>query len=250
MNLTHRSMKRSKPSTARPSLDSVKSVSHGRCMSDASWTEVDQFIEAKLLGSDAVLKAALENNAANNLPPIDVSPALGKMLMLLAQMAGARHILEIGTLGGYSTIWLARALPADGRLLTLEVDRKHAGVAAENLARAGFSDKVEIRVGPAKDSLAAMQPADPFDFVFIDADKQGSANYVEEAIRLGRSGTTIIVDNVVRGGAIVDEANNDPRVAGTRRLYEHVSRHPRLNATVLQTVGSKGWDGFLLAQVC
>ncbi len=250
MNLTHRSMKRSKPFTARPSLDSVKSVSHGRCMSDASWTEVDQFIEAKLLGSDAVLKAALENNAANNLPPIDVSPALGKMLMLLAQMAGARHILEIGTLGGYSTIWLARALPADGRLLTLEVDRKHAGVAAENLARAGFSDKVEIRVGPAKDSLAAMQPADPFDFVFIDADKQGSANYVEEAIRLGRSGTTIIVDNVVRGGAIVDEANNDPRVAGTRRLYEHVSRHPRLNATVLQTVGSKGWDGFLLVQVC
>ncbi len=250
MNLTHRWMKRSKPFTARPSLDSVKSVSHGRCMSDASWTEVDQFIEAKLLGSDAVLKAALENNAANNLPPIDVSPALGKALMLLAQMAGARHILEIGTLGGYSTIWLARALPANGRLLTLEVDRKHAGVAAENLSRAGFSDKVEIRVGPAKDSLAAMQPADPFDFVFIDADKQGSANYVEEAIRLGRSGTTIIVDNVVRGGAIVDEANNDPRVAGTRRLYEHVSRHPRLNATVLQTVGSKGWDGFLLAQVC
>ncbi|MCE2828971.1 MAG: O-methyltransferase [Sphingomonadales bacterium] len=219
-------------------------------MSDASWTKVDQFIEAKLLGSDAVLKAALENNAANNLPPIDVSPAFGKMLMLLAQMAGARHILEIGTLGGYSTIWLARALPADGRLLTLEVDRKHAGVAAENLARAGFSDKVEIRVGRAKDSLAAMQPADPFDFVFIDADKQGSANYVEEAIRLGRSGTTIIVDNVVRGGAIVDEANNDPRVSGTRTLYEHVSRHPRLNATVLQTVGSKGWDGFLLAQVC
>jgi predicted O-methyltransferase YrrM len=250
MNLTHRSMKPSKPSTARPSLDSVKSVSHWRCMSDASWTKVDQFIEAKLLGSDAVLKAALENNAANNLPPIDVSPAFGKMLMLLAQMAGARHILEIGTLGGYSTIWLARALPADGRLLTLEVDRKHAGVAAENLARAGFSDKVEIRVGRAKDSLAAMQPADPFDFVFIDADKQGSANYVEEAIRLGRSGTTIIVDNVVRGGAIVDEANNDPRVSGTRTLYEHVSRHPRLNATVLQTVGSKGWDGFLLAQVC
>lgn len=250
MNLTHRWMKRSKPSTARPSLDSVKSVSHWRCMSDASWTKVDQFIEAKLLGSDAVLKAALENNAANNLPPIDVSPAFGKMLMLLAQMAGARHILEIGTLGGYSTIWLARALPADGRLLTLEVDRKHAGVAAENLARAGFSDKVEIRVGRAKDSLAAMQPADPFDFVFIDADKQGSANYVEEAIRLGRSGTTIIVDNVVRGGAIVDEANNDPRVSGTRTLYEHVSRHPRLNATVLQTVGSKGWDGFLLAQVC
>lgn len=250
MNLTHRLMKQSKPFTGRRSLDTAKLVPHWRCMSVASWTKVDELLEVKLLGSDAILDAALAYNAANNLPPIDISPTLGKMLLLLAQMAGARRILEIGTLGGYSTIWLARALPADGRLLTLEVDRKHARIAAENLDRAGFSGQVEIRVGPAKTSLAAMQPADPFDFVFIDADKQGSADYVEEAIRLGRSGTTIIVDNVVRGGAIVDELNDDPRVIGTRRLYDHVSRHPRLNATVLQTVGGKGWDGFLLAQVC
>lgn len=218
-------------------------------MSEASWTAVDEYVSSHLLKADAALAEALLNNSENNLPPIDVSPVQGKMLMLLAQLAGARHILEIGTLGGYSTIWLARALPADGKLVTLEVDRKHARVAAENLERAGLADKVDIKVGPAKDSLAAMPGGDPFDFVFIDADKQGNIHYVEQAIRLGRSGTTVIVDNVVREGAIVDEGNDDPRVIGTRKLFEYVSSHPKLNATAIQTVGSKGWDGFLLARV-
>ncbi len=218
-------------------------------MSEASWTAVDEYVSSHLLKADAALAEALLNNSENNLPPIDVSPVQGKMLMLLAQLAGARHILEIGTLGGYSTIWLARALPADGKLVTLEVDRKHARVAAENLERAGLADKVDIKVGPAKDSLAAMPAGDPFDFVFIDADKQGNIHYVEQAIRLGRSGTTVIVDNVVREGAIIDEGNDDPRVIGTRKLFEYVSSHPKLNATAIQTVGSKGWDGFLLARV-
>lgn len=218
-------------------------------MSEASWTAVDEYVSSHLLKADAALAEALLNNSENNLPPIDVSPVQGKMLMLLAQLAGAKHILEIGTLGGYSTIWLARALPADGKLVTLEVDRKHARVAAENLERAGLADKVDIKVGPAKDSLAAMPAGDPFDFVFIDADKQGNIHYVEQAIRLGRSGTTVIVDNVVREGAIIDEGNDDPRVIGTRKLFEYVSSHPKLNATAIQTVGSKGWDGFLLARV-
>lgn len=218
-------------------------------MSEASWTAVDEYVSSHLLKADAALAEALLNNSENNLPPIDVSPVQGKLLMLLAQLAGAKHILEIGTLGGYSTIWLARALPADGKLVTLEVDRKHARVAAENLERAGLADKVDIKVGPAKDSLAAMPAGDPFDFVFIDADKQGNIHYVEQAIRLGRSGTTVIVDNVVREGAILDEGNDDPRVIGTRKLFEYVSSHPKLNATAIQTVGSKGWDGFLLARV-
>lgn len=219
-------------------------------MSEASWTAVDDYVSSQLLKADAALADALLNNSENNLPPIDVSPVQGKMLMLLAQMAGAKHILEVGTLGGYSTIWLARALPADGKLVTLEVDRKHARVAAENLERAGLADKVDIKVGPAKDNLAAMPAGDPFDFVFIDADKQGNVHYVDEAIRLGRVGTTIIVDNVVREGAIIDTGNGDPRVIGTHKLYEHVASHPRLDATAIQTVGGKGWDGFLLARVC
>jgi predicted O-methyltransferase YrrM len=219
-------------------------------MSDPRWDAVDDFIASHLLGDDDALTSALAHNAANNLPPIDVSATQGKMLMLLAQMAGARRILEIGTLGGYSTIWLARALPEGGRLVTLEVDRKHARVARDNLERAGVAKQVEIIVGLAKDSLADMPAGDPFDFAFIDADKQGNVHYVEEAIRLGRAGTTIIVDNVVREGAIVDDANDDPRVIGTRRLYEYVRDHPRLDATAIQTVGAKKWDGFLLARVC
>lgn len=218
-------------------------------MSEASWTAVDDYVSDHLLKPDTALVEALAHNAANKLPPIDVSPTQGKMLMLLVQMAGAKQILEIGTLGGYSTIWLARALPADGKLVTLEVDRKHARVAAENLERAGLADKVDIKVGPAKDSLAAMPVGDPFDFVFIDADKQSNIHYVEEAIRLGTTGTSIIVDNVVREGAIVDPANDDPRVVGTRKLFDYVSAHPRLEATAIQTVGCKGWDGFLLARV-
>jgi predicted O-methyltransferase YrrM len=219
-------------------------------MSDPRWEAVDDYIAGHLLVEDDALTSALAHNAANNLPPIDVSAAQGKLLMLLAQMAGARRILEIGTLGGYSTIWLARALPDKGTLVTLEVDRKHARIATDNIERAGLAEKVQIVVGPAMGSLAAMPVGERFDFVFIDADKQGNVRYVEEAIRLGRAGTTIIVDNVVRDGAIIDEANDDPRVVGTRKLFEYVSGHPRLDATAIQTVGGKGWDGFLIARVC
>ena len=214
-----------------------------------SWDRVDTYIGEKLIGDDAILAAALAHNAENGLPPIDVSAAQGKMLYLLAQMAGARRILEIGTLGGYSTIWLARALPDDGVLVTLEVDHKHARVAQVNLDRAGLSDRAEIRVGPALDSLAAMTDVAPFDFVFIDADKQSNVDYVAEAIRLGRSGTTIIVDNVVREGGILDPASNDPGVLGTRALFDFLQSDPRIDATAVQTVGAKGWDGFVLARV-
>lgn len=214
-----------------------------------SWDRVDTYIGEKLIGDDAILAAALAHNAENGLPPIDVSAAQGKMLYLLAQMAGVRRILEIGTLGGYSTIWLARALPDDGVLVTLEVDHKHARVAQVNLDRAGLSDRAEIRVGPALDSLAAMTDVAPFDLVFIDADKQSNVDYVAEAIRLGRSGTTIIVDNVVREGGILDPASNDPGVLGTRALFDFLQSDPRIDATAVQTVGTKGWDGFVLARV-
>ena len=214
-----------------------------------SWDRVDTYIGEKLIGDDAILAAALAHNAENGLPPIDVSAAQGKMLYLLAQMAGARRILEIGTLGGYSTIWLARALPDDGVLVTLEVDHKHARVAQANLDRAGLSDRAEIRVGPALDSLAAMTDVAPFDFVFIDADKQSNVDYVAEAIRLGRSGTTIIVDNVVREGGVLDAASDDARIQGTRALFDFLQSDPRIDATALQTVGAKGWDGFVLARV-
>jgi len=214
-----------------------------------SWDRVDAYIGEKLIGDDEVLAAALAHNAENGLPPIDVSAAQGKMLYLLAQMAGARRILEIGTLGGYSTIWLARALPDDGALVTLEVDPKHARVAQANLDRAGLSDRAEIRVGPAMDSLAAMTDVAPFDMVFIDADKQSNVDYVAEAIRLGRSGTTIIVDNVVREGGVLDPASDDARIQGTRALFDFLQSDPRIDATALQTVGAKGWDGFVLARV-
>lgn len=214
-----------------------------------SWDRVDTYIGEKLIGDNEVLAAALAHNAENGLPPIDVSAAQGKMLHLLAQMAGARRILEIGTLGGYSTIWLARALPDDGALVTLEVDHMHARVAQANLDRAGLSDRAEIRVGPALDSLAAMTDVAPFDFVFIDADKQSNVDYVAEAIRLGRSGTTIIVDNVVREGGVLDAASDDARIQGTRALFDFLQSDPRIDATAVQTVGAKGWDGFVLARV-
>jgi predicted O-methyltransferase YrrM len=219
-------------------------------MNDPRWTHVDDYIASHLLGTDDALTSALANNAANNLPPIDVSAAQGKMLYLLVQLAGAKHILEVGTLGGYSTIWLARALPDNGRLVTLEVDRKHARVAAENIDRAGLTERVEIVVGAAQQSLAAMQAGNPFDFVFVDADKQGNVDYVEQAIRLGRPGTMIIVDNVVREGGVLDKDSTDERIQGTRRLFDYVAQHPRLDATAVQTVGSKKWDGFLIARVC
>ena len=213
------------------------------------WQAVDEYIADKLLGADDVLAATLSNNEKQGLPPIDVSAAQGKMLFLLAQIAGANRILEVGTLGGYSTIWLARALPEDGRLVTLELEPHHARVARENLERAGVSDKVDIRIGSAADSLAAMATGEPFDFVFIDADKQSNAHYVAEAIRLGRSGTTIIVDNVVREGGVLEADSDDERIIGTRALFDMLSADPRLDATAVQTVGAKKWDGFVLARV-
>ena len=213
------------------------------------WQAVDDYIAGKLLGTDDALAAALANNAKQGLPPIDVSPAQGKMLFLLAQVAGAKRILEVGTLGGYSTIWLARALPDDGQLVTLELETHHARVARENLENAGLLTKVDIRVGPAADSLAAITGEAPFDFVFIDADKQNNAHYVEEAIRLGRPGTTIIVDNVVREGGVLDAGSDDERIVGTRALFDMLATNPRLDATAVQTVGAKKWDGFVLARV-
>ena len=215
----------------------------------AGWQAVDDYIVDKLLGADDALAAALSNNAEQGLPPIDVSAAQGKMLFLLAEIAGARRILEVGTLGGYSTIWLARALPDDGSLVTLELEAHHAKVARENLARAGVLEKVDVLVGPAAESLAGMTADAPFDFVFIDADKQNNANYVSEAIRLGRSGMTIIVDNVVREGGVLDARGGDERIEGTRALFDMLKADPRLDATAVQTVGSKGWDGFVLARV-
>ncbi|WP_432770658.1 MAG: O-methyltransferase [Sphingopyxis sp.] len=213
------------------------------------WQAVDDYIAGKLLCADDALAATLANNDAQGLPPIDVSATQGKMLFLLAQIAGARRILEVGTLGGYSTIWLARALPAGGELVTLELEPHHAAVARENLVRAGVADRVDIRVGPAAESLAAITDDAPFDFVFIDADKQGNAHYVAEAIRLGRPGTVIVVDNVVREGGVLETDSDDERIVGTRALFDMLSADPRLDATAVQTVGAKKWDGFVLARV-
>lgn len=213
------------------------------------WQAVDDYIAGKLLGEDDALATTLANNSAQGLPPIDVSAAQGKMLFLLAQMAGAKRILEVGTLGGYSTIWLARALPADGALVTLELEAHHARVARDNLERAGVGGRVDLRVGPAAESLAAMTGEAPFDFVFIDADKPSNAHYVAEAIRLGRPGTTIVVDNVVREGGVLDADSDDERVVGTRALFDMLAADPRLDATAVQTVGAKKWDGFVLALV-
>ncbi|WP_137860993.1 MULTISPECIES: O-methyltransferase [unclassified Sphingomonas] len=215
------------------------------------WAAVDGYIAEKLLGADPALDAALAANAAAGLPAIDVSAAQGRMLELLARMAGARSILEVGTLGGYSTICLARALPEDGHLATLELEPHHAEVARANLARAGLGDRCDVRVGPAAETLAAMIAAGegPFDFVFIDADKPGNVAYLDAALKLTRPGSVILVDNVVRGGGVLETDSADPSVIGTRALFDAVAAHPRLDASAIQTVGDKGWDGFLLAVV-
>lgn len=212
---------------------------------------VDAYIVERLLPADAALDAALAANAAEDLPSIDVSAAQGKMLHLFARMTGARRILEVGTLGGYSTIWLARALPEGGQLITLEIDPHHAEVARANLAHAGVSAKIEVRVGRAADTLAAMVAAGEggFDFVFIDADKPGNVAYLDAALKLTRPGATIVVDNVVREGGVIDAASVDPRIIGSRALFDAVAVEPRLTATAIQTVGAKHWDGFLLARV-
>ena len=215
------------------------------------WRDVDLYLAGKLLGEDAALDAALAANQASGLPAIDVSPVQGKLLHLLARAAGACRILEIGTLGGYSTIWLARAVPADGKVVTLEIDPRHAEVARANLDRAGVGDRVEIRVGAALETLAALKAADtaPFDLVFIDADKQNNAHYVQAAIDLARPGALIIVDNVVREGGVLDAHSGDPMIQGTRRLFDMLAEEPRLDATAIQTVGIKKWDGLVVALV-
>ena len=220
-------------------------------MSDAAWSAVDDYIGAHLLGRDEALEAALAANAASGLPAIDVSAAQGKMLHLFARMAGAKQILEVGTLGGYSTIWLARALPEDGRLVTLELEPHHAEVARDNIARAGLAERVDVRTGPATEMLDAMIAAGegPFDLIFIDADKPNNVAYLRAAIALGRPGTAIVVDNVVRDGGVLDADSADPSILGTRALFEAVAAEPRLSATAVQTVGDKRWDGFLLAML-
>jgi predicted O-methyltransferase YrrM len=214
----------------------------------AIWTNIDHYIEDRLLAPDPMLDAALETSRAAGLPPIHVAPNQGKLLQLLALAIGARRILEIGTLGGYSTIWLARALPFDGRLVTLEIDARHAEVARANLARCGLADKVEVRVGRAIDTLAELPPDPPFDLVFIDADKPSNPDYLDAALRLTRPGSLIVVDNVVREGGVLD-AQGDAAVQGARKLFDRLGSEARVAATALQTVGCKGHDGFAIALV-
>ncbi|GEL25761.1 O-methyltransferase [Pseudonocardia sulfidoxydans NBRC 16205] len=211
------------------------------------WSRVDEFYAQRLVGDDEGLSEALRANAAAGLPPIDVTPALGKLLHLLARSVGARRILEVGTLGGYSTIWLARALPADGEVVTCEVSPRHADVARANLDRAGVGARVRIVLGPALETLPDLQG--PFDMVFVDADKVSNAEYLDHAIRLSRPGALVIVDNVVRGGRVVDDADDDPAVVGTRRLADALAADPRISATMVQTVAAKGYDGFVLGVV-
>ena len=220
-------------------------------MSNPAWQAVDDYIAGHLLGDDPALDAALGANAAAGLPPIDISATQGKMLQLFARMVGARRILEVGTLGGYSTILLARALPEDGRLITLEIDAHRAAVAQANLERAGVADRCEIRVGAAAETLDAMIAAgeEAFDLVFVDADKQSNVTYVRAAVALSRPGTVIVVDNVVREGGILHSDHPDPRIHGTRALFEALATAPRRSATAVQTVGAKKWDGFVLAVV-
>jgi predicted O-methyltransferase YrrM len=219
--------------------------------SQALWTAVDRYIDESLIPSDPILEDSLRANAEAHLPSIDVAPNQGKFLHLLARIQGSRRILEIGTLGGYSTIWLTRALPIDGKLVTLEVDPNHASVATANIQRAGLSSKVELRLGPALESLSQLhaEASPPFDFIFIDADKPNNPAYLEWSLRLSRPGTVIVCDNVVREGGIIDPDSTDPMIQGTRHLFELLTANPRIDATCVQTVGGKGHDGFILGVV-
>ena len=211
------------------------------------WTAVDDYITNLLIGSDPILDAALVDSDAAGLPAISVTAAQGKLLFLLAKMREARNILEIGTLGGYSAIWMGRALPADGKLTTLEISAAHAEVARKNIQRAGLQERIEVRTGKALDILPTLQG--PFDLFFIDADKPNITEYFQWALKLSRPGSAIVVDNVVRDGNVVDETSDDANVQGVRRLHEVLSKETRVTATTIQTVGSKGWDGFTLIVV-
>jgi predicted O-methyltransferase YrrM len=219
-------------------------------MNDKLWNEVDDYIGG-LVEQDDALRAALDESAKAGLPPIHVSPAQGKLLMLLAQVQKARSILEIGTLGAYSTIWLARGLDPDGRLLTLELSREYAQVAHRNIARARLDTVVDIRVAPATDTLRQLigESHPPFDLIFIDADKASYADYLEASLRLSRAGTLIIADNVIRKGAVIEAQTTDPNISGMRRFFERIRNEPRISATAIQTVGSKGYDGFAIGIV-
>ncbi len=220
-------------------------------MGHPSWNDVDGYIVERLIPHDDALVAALATNKAAGLPAIDVSPAQGKLLHLLARMVGARRVLEIGTLGGYSTIWFARALPPDGVVVTLEALPAHAAVARENIERAGFAGKVDIRVGPALETLPLLagEGGGAFDMIFIDADKRSNPEYLRWALKLARVGSVIIVDNVVRDGAVLDANSGDKDIQGIRRFFDDLAGEARLSATAIQTVGSKGWDGFAIALV-
>jgi predicted O-methyltransferase YrrM len=209
--------------------------------------DVDAYLAGLLVPPDAALTVALDESAAAGLPAHDVSALQGKLLEVLARAVGARAVLELGTLGGYSTIFLARALPAGGRLVTLEANATYAEVARANVERAGLAAVVEVRVGPALDAFAELDG--PFDLIFLDADKRSNPEYLEWALELSRPGTLIVADNVVRGGAVADPATDDPAVQGVRRFLELLAAEPRVVATAIQTVGSKGWDGFVLAFV-
>jgi predicted O-methyltransferase YrrM len=217
-------------------------------MSEEQWKAVDGYLSEQLVASDEVLDAALEASAAAGLPAISVAPTHGKLLHLFARLVNAQRILEIGTLGGYSTIWLARALPAGGRLVTLELRERYSELARTNVERAGLGDLVEFLVGPALESLRLLgeERVEPFDFVFIDADKRSTPEYFEASLLLTRPGGVIVVDNVVRDGALADAAAEDPGVQGMRRFHELLASEPRAQATTIQTVGGKGYDGFTL----
>lgn len=236
---------------SRPQGRDSSSPAHNGVMDKESWDEVDHYFTRLLVAPDVALTSALRANAEAGLPPIDVSPAQGKFLMLLVQLTNARRVLEIGTLGGYSTIWMARGLPEGGRITTLESVPKHAEVAHGNLLRAGVIDRVEVRLGPAAETLAQLvsEGTKRFDLVFIDADKPRNAIYLQWAMMLTKPGSVIVCDNVVRGGRIMEKDRADESIVGTRAFLDEVAADPRLDATAIQTVGIKGWDGFALARV-
>ncbi len=215
------------------------------------WTAVEDFITDTVVHPDGSLRRAVQSALDAGMPPIEVTPNAGKLLKLLVQSSGSRRVLEIGTLAGFSTIWMAQGLPDDGRLVTCEYLTKHADIARSNIDAAGLGHKVEIRVGPALDTLAALaaEGQAPFDFVFIDADKENDANYLDWAVRLGRPGTTVVLDNAVWEGAVLDPSMDEVNAPGIIGALELLGKHPRLDATVIQTAGSKGWDGFALALV-
>jgi predicted O-methyltransferase YrrM len=220
-----------------------------RLQTDALWTKIDGYLADSLVPGDAALDAALEASEAAGLPPINVAPNQGKLLMLLARAMGAKRILEIGTLGGYSTIWLARGLASGGKLVTLDANPKCVGVARANIARAGLADMVEFRLGNAAETLPGLAAEPPFDLIFIDADKEGTPAYFQWSVKLARQGALIIVDNVVREGAILDTSGEDTSVQGMRRFFELAATDPRVSATAIQTVGAKGHDGLAILLV-